>query len=90
VSLGPPAPNPARRALAFSVVLPRELRVQLRVVDIGGRVVRTLQDGVMPAGQHRLTWDAAGRDGPVLSSGVYFLAMDVVFTPILASPGLSP
>jgi hypothetical protein len=30
----------------------------------------------MPAGQHRLTWDAASRDGPVLSSGVYFLAMD--------------
>jgi hypothetical protein len=76
LALGPPAPNPVRNSLSCSVVLPQETRVQLRVVDIGGRVVRTLLDETMPAGQHRLNWDAGSQDGPALSSGMYFLTMD--------------
>ena len=76
LALTPPAPNPVRGSMAYSVVLPRETRVQVRVVDIGGRVVRTLLDETMPAGEHRLTWGAGSQDGPALSSGLYFLAMD--------------
>jgi hypothetical protein len=73
LSLGPPAPNPVRGAMAYSVVLPREARVQVRVIDLGGRVVHTLVDETMPPGEHRLTWN--GGDN-ALASGVYFLELD--------------
>jgi hypothetical protein len=73
LALGSPTPNPVRGAMAYSVVLPREARVQVRVIDLGGRVVSTLVDQAMPAGEHRLTWD---RGGDALTSGVYFLALD--------------
>jgi hypothetical protein len=71
--LGPPAPNPVRGSMAYSVVLPQEARVQVRIVDLGGRVVRTLVDQTLPAGEHRLAWD---RGNDALSSGVYFLELD--------------
>lgn len=77
LSLGPPAPNPVRGTMAYSVVLPREAHVQVRVIDLGGRVVHTLADETMSAGEHRLTWN--GGDG-ALSSGVYFLSMDAAGT----------
>jgi hypothetical protein len=73
LALGPPAPNPVRNSMAFSVVLPQEARVQVRVVDLGGRAVHTLVDQTMPAGEHRLIWD---RGNDALSSGVYFLELD--------------
>jgi hypothetical protein len=76
VALEPPIPNPVSNSMAYTVVLPQETRVELRLVDIGGRVVRTLVDETMPAGQHHLTWDASSHDATTLSSGVYFLELN--------------
>jgi len=73
LSLGPPTPNPVRGTMAYSVVLPQETRVRVRVVDLGGRVTSTLVDQTLSAGEHRLAWD---RGNDALSSGVYFLALD--------------
>jgi hypothetical protein len=73
LALGPPAPNPVRGSMAYSLVLPQEARVQVRVIDLSGRVVRTLVDQSLPAGEHRLTWE---RGDAALSSGVYFLEME--------------
>jgi hypothetical protein len=73
LALGRPAPNPVRGSMGYSVSLPREARVQVRVIDLGGRVVHTLVDQTMSAGEHRLTWNG-GDDA--LSSGVYFLELD--------------
>jgi len=41
--------------------------VNLSVYDITGRLVVTLVDGQMDAGEHVVAWDASG-----VSSGVYF------------------
>jgi hypothetical protein len=72
-ALEAPAPNPVRGALAYAIVLPREMRVRIRVVDLEGRVVRTVADRTLAAGRHTLNWQVADRSGPSLSSGVYFL-----------------
>ncbi len=68
-------PNPfgsgdATTSISFD--LPREGEVRLQVFDAGGRLVRTLVDRALPAGQHRVVWD--GRDGAArpVGSGVYF------------------
>jgi hypothetical protein len=76
LALGRPAPNPVRGSMAYSVALPREARVQVRVMDLSGRVVHTLVDQTLSAGEHRLTWN--GNDA--LTSGVYFLEMETAGT----------
>jgi hypothetical protein len=76
LALGLPAPNPVRGSMAYSVVLPRDERVQVRVLDLSGRVVRSLVDETLQAGQHRFTWESSNRDGAALASGMYFLVMN--------------
>ena len=41
--------------------------VRVEVVDVGGRMVATLADGVVAAGAHRYRWDGRG-----FPSGIYF------------------
>ncbi len=70
--LYPPQPNPFRAALAIRYSLATEGRVELRVHDLTGRVVRTLANGVMRPGRYSLRWDGADGRGRELARGVYF------------------
>ena len=76
LALSLPRPNPVRQSLAYSVVLPRAARVQVRVLDLGGRIVRSLVDETLQAGRHGFAWAATADGGSVLASGVYFLEMN--------------
>jgi len=38
--------------------------------------VRTVIDGVCPAGSHSITWDGTSDDGKKVASGVYFYRME--------------
>ncbi len=70
------APNPFADATAIRLDLPRATEGVLRVLAVDGRVVRTLADGRLAAGTHRLIWDgrdAAGREAP---AGVYLLRLN--------------
>ncbi len=60
-------PNPFNpvTVIRFSLISPS--RVTLRVYDIAGRLVRTVVDESMSAGEHSLPFEANG-----LASGVYF------------------
>ena len=60
-------PNPFNPVtmIRFSLICPS--RVTLRVYDVAGRLVRTVVDGTMEAGEHSLPFDAEG-----LASGIYF------------------
>jgi hypothetical protein len=66
------APNPfnPRTTLRFS--LPAAAETTLRVVDLRGRVVRTLVSGRLPAGDHTVVWDGRDGGGREMPSGVYF------------------
>jgi flagellar hook assembly protein FlgD len=41
-----------------------------------GRVIRTLVDGAMAAGQHATHWDGRDATGQRLASGVYFYRLE--------------
>ena len=41
-----------------------------------GREVRTLQNGLMEAGRHRVVWDGQSNAGRPVASGVYFYRME--------------
>ncbi len=64
-------PNPFNPATTIAFDLPLSSRVTLEVFDITGRLVRTLVDGQMPAGRHRVIWDGRGEAGQPVASGVY-------------------
>lgn len=46
-------------------------RVEVRVYDVAGRLVRTLANREFPAGEHNLTWDGTSDRGGPVSRGVY-------------------
>jgi hypothetical protein len=60
-------PNPFNATTNISFNLAEAGNVSLNVYDITGRLVTTLVDGQMDAGQHVVAWD-----GSNVSSGVYF------------------
>ena len=64
-------PNPFNPSTMIVFYLPRNEYVTLKVYDITGRVIETLIEGEVPAGEHRLQWSAEG-----LSSGVYLCRME--------------
>jgi hypothetical protein len=47
-------------------------RVEVKVYDVTGRLVRSLADRNFQAGEHSLTWDGTNDQGQVVSRGVYF------------------
>jgi hypothetical protein len=62
------APNPFRSSVRFDFALPQAGKVTVEVYAANGRLVDTLVNGELPAGQHSVTWSAAGK----VPSGVYF------------------
>jgi hypothetical protein len=60
-------PNPFNPQTTISYSLPRSEQVRLQVFNVRGQLVRTLVDGIQPAGQHEVLFD-----GTRLSSGTYF------------------
>lgn len=62
------APNPYRNKVAFNFALPQAGRVTVQVFAANGRLVETVMDGEMSAGQHSLVWNSAAQQ----PAGVYF------------------
>jgi hypothetical protein len=52
--------------------LARPDRVEIKVFDVSGRLVRTLADRRFGAGEHELAWDGADDAGHRVARGVYF------------------
>jgi len=82
LALGSAWPNPARAAVRFAVELPRAARVDLRIVDLQGRVVREVEDGTLEAGFRTLVWDGRDAGGRRAGAGIYFARLVVEGVPI--------
>ncbi len=68
-------PNPLTSATSISYDIPRDGLVTLEVIDVEGRIVRTLLDEVMPAGRHSAAWNGSDAGGAQVGPGVYFVRM---------------
>ncbi len=65
-------PNPfnPETIISFEIAVPG--RVAIRIFDVGGRLIRTLTDRILPAGPHEIRWYGELDSGARASSGVYF------------------
>jgi hypothetical protein len=72
--MGLKSSNPMRSGqarIAFGIL--RSDKVQIRIYDVTGRVVRTVADRVFTAGEeHVVIWDGTNDTGQKVHSGVYF------------------
>ena len=60
-------PNPVTDRADVSFQVHRSGSVNCMVYDAAGNRVAVLADGLLPAGEHRLTWDATS-----VEPGIYF------------------
>jgi hypothetical protein len=65
-------PNPFATCTEIRFTVPVPGMVNLKICDRSGRLVRTLADQEMKAGQYSFFWDGRDRSGRRVSSGVYF------------------
>jgi subtilisin family serine protease len=72
-TLGPAIPNPFQPRTSVVLELPRPGELLAEIYDIAGRKVRTLWEGPMDAGRHRLDWDGTDEAGQPVASGLYFI-----------------
>ena len=66
-------PNPAIGDVRLWLTLTSGGRVALDVYDVGGRKVRSLEEGFLGAGMHELGWDRRDASGRTLPAGVYLV-----------------
>ncbi len=65
-------PNPFNPSTTLAFDLPVEARIELRIYDAGGALVRRLLDHRRGAGRHEIAWDGLDDAGLRVSSGAYF------------------
>jgi hypothetical protein len=72
VALHQNVPNPFNPMTEIRYDLPSATKVRLHVLDLNGRVVRTLISGLMqPGGRHSITWGGRDDRGQKVASGTY-------------------
>jgi PA domain-containing protein len=73
--LGRPYPNPTSRGAAINFRILRPEYVHLTVVDVSGRKIRSLHEGMLPPGAHMRHWDGMTDSGREAPAGVYLLSL---------------
>jgi len=68
--------NPFRGMTRIGFTLPSSGRTTLKLYDLAGRLVRTLQDGPLAAGPHTRVWDRRSDLGALMAPGVYFSRLE--------------
>lgn len=74
-ALLPSQPNPAPGATRIGFQVPTTSNVEIKIFDVSGREVTTLQSGRVEAGAHNVDWNGTDRDGHMVASGVYYYRM---------------
>jgi flagellar hook assembly protein FlgD len=74
--LGQNRPNPFNPMTEICFTIAETQRTNLRIYDLSGRLVRSLVDGALPAGDHRVVWNGLDDNGRAAPSGVYLYRLE--------------
>jgi hypothetical protein len=69
------SPNPFNPSTRIAFALPVEGKVELRVFNMLGQLVRVLVDEHLPAGTHSVAWDGRDESGTNVPGGVYLCVL---------------
>lgn len=64
-------PNPFRDKTTFQMQIPDKGKASLRILDLQGREVHTLQRGTLASGEHLVKWDGNTSGGLTVPAGMY-------------------
>jgi hypothetical protein len=68
-------PNPFNPTTEIAFGIPEGVEVNLTIYNLFGQLVRTLVSGQLPAGKHRVTWNATDDSGRRVASGIYLYVL---------------
>jgi hypothetical protein len=74
--VGQNRPNPFNPSTVIDFTLPVAMPVALRIYDPAGRLVRTLVEETLGAGNHVTVWDGREASGGEAASGVYYYRLE--------------
>lgn len=60
------------------VELPAAANVQVDMLDVAGRRVRAIWQGILPSGKSALSWDLRGDSGDPVRAGVMFVRLQAM------------
>ncbi len=70
------SPNPFLGGSTIAFTLAAAEPVELGVYDLSGRLVRSLERGLLTAGPHRFDWNGRDDGGRRAAAGIYFVHLD--------------
>jgi hypothetical protein len=73
----PATPNPFHGSARLGFELKSPGRVEVRIYDLVGRLVRVVEDGNLPAGRYQGTWNGDDERGRPVAPGIYFAMLAV-------------
>jgi hypothetical protein len=71
------SPNPYRLSAHITYAVPGTAKVVLRIWNVEGHLVRTLENTTRSGGVYATQWDGTDEDGRQVSSGLYFCRLEI-------------
>ena len=69
-------PNPFSEKVTLTVALTQESPVQIRIFNLQGTEIRTLDLSSLPIGEHAIAWDGNNNQGNPIPNGIYVVRVD--------------
>jgi flagellar hook assembly protein FlgD len=67
------SPNPFNESTTITFNLQSANNVKIEVLDMNGKLITTLFEGISDAGKHQLNWNGNDNTGKKGDNGVYFV-----------------
>jgi hypothetical protein len=67
------SPNPFNESTTITFNLQSATNVKIEVLDMNGKLITTLFEGISDAGKHQLNWNGNDNTGKQVKNGVYFV-----------------
>ena len=64
-------PNPFNPTTTIEYTLPSKMHVEIKILNILGQTVTTIDEGIKSAGKYSCQWNGCDQSGKILPSGVY-------------------